>query len=588
MTMARGKFKRFLVAYIAVLSVFCSGQALASLQAHVDRNPVALNESFNLILQSDDGHSDDPDLSPLKSDFDILGQSKSSSVQISNGQATQSTQWQVSLIAKHGGQLHIPSISISGQSSPPIDVNVSDASQAQTSQDSGDLFVEVSAEPHAVHVQQQIIFTVRLYSAVGLGGGSSLSAPNFPNMDAVVEKLGNDRSFQTARNGLSYSVIERRFALFPQKSGEFNSDPIVFDGNVVDPNQHDGIFMFNPFSRPSHHLRVRSNTVAFSVKPIPAGYAVGQWLPASKLQLEEHWSSNPPTFTVGEPITRTVVETAGGLTSSQLPALDGGTLDGFKLYPDQPQLKDDNDDAGVTGRREQKIAYIPTRPGDVTLPAIEVKWWNTGLNKEEVASLPVRHFTVLPEKPGQASALPPASTQGLDAYMTAGSMDAASSAPTSRTTHFSAGWWPWLSLFLGVGWCVTLFLCWWRTRKQPGKTGDMVSKRAPQREISLKDVEKQLKKSCLENDPTKAKTLLLACAKHQWPADPPVSLIAIAHRSHPKLAEALTELDRVLYANTKADWRGETLWNLYAARIPETTRKETDKDQALESLYPRV
>ena len=408
--MVKARFNRFLILVITALCVLYSTQSSASLQAQVDRNPVAVNESFNLTLQSSDNSSGEPDLSALKRDFDILGQSKSSSFQIINGQISHNTQWQISLTPKHAGQLQIPAITLGGQSSPPISLTVTAASQADTAQQSKNLFVEVSAEPQTVHVQQQIIFTVRLYSALSLGDGSNLSDPEFPKMDAVVERLGTDRPFQVVRNGQAYSVIERRYAVFPQKSGQFNSSPVVFDGSVVEANQGGGGFMFNPFNQSTRHLRLNSKTIAFSVKPVPAGFDSSQWLPASKLQLEEQWSENPPKFTVGEPITRTLTITANGLTASQLPALDSSKIDGLKLYPDQPTLKDSQDGNGIVGTREQKIAFIPTRPGNVTLPAIEIKWWNVNTDKEEVARLPARSITILPGSPNQVSAPPPTPT----------------------------------------------------------------------------------------------------------------------------------------------------------------------------------
>jgi hypothetical protein len=45
--------------------------ASAALQAYVDRNPVAEDESFTLTLQSDEDLDGSPDLSPLRRDFDI-------------------------------------------------------------------------------------------------------------------------------------------------------------------------------------------------------------------------------------------------------------------------------------------------------------------------------------------------------------------------------------------------------------------------------------------------------------------------------------------------------------------------------------
>ncbi|MHB9119444.1 MAG: BatD family protein [Burkholderiales bacterium] len=568
--------KRVLILIFTLLSVLATAQALASLQAKVDRNPVAMDESFNLILQSSDSRSGDPDLSALKQDFDILGQSKSSRFQIDNGQTTQSTQWQIQLMPKRSGKLTIPAIAAGGQSSQPIALQVNPAGQAPASQQDGNLFLEVGAEPHAAYVQQQIIFTVRLYRSVDLGDGSTLSDPTFPNMDAAVERLGADRAFQTVRNGKPYSVIERRYAVFPQKSGQFSSAPVVFDGTVVEAGQGGGLFMFNPFGQSTRHLRLRSKAVTLTVKPIPGAFNGSQWLPASTLQLAEQWSENPPKFTVGEPITRTLTLTAKGQAASQLTALDSQSADGFKLYPDQPALKDSKDDSGITGVRVQKIALIPSRPGSLTLPAVKIKWWNVNSDKMEETSLPARQVTVLPGSPDQT----PAAAPPLPAP--APSAQSAGSALGLKLTSLPAaprGWWPWLSLLLGTGWLATLLL-WWRQarKKSPPSPGTA-------REETQKQAEKQLKKSCLENDPAQAKACLLAWSKQQWPHSPPASLTALARRCDPTLAAALTELDHALYAKTKTHWQGETLWQLFSHHKPKDVEAKTGQDATLPPLY---
>lgn len=578
--MVKARFNRFLIFLIAALCVLSCTQASASLQARVDRNPVAVNESFNLTLLSSDSSSGEPDLSALKRDFDILGQSKSSSFQIINGQISHTTQWQISLTPKHAGQLKIPAIPVGGQSSAPINLTVTTANQAGTPQQSKNLFLEVSAAPQTVHVQQQIIFTVRLYSALSLGEGSSLSDPTFPNMDAVVERLGADHPFEVMRNGQPYSVIERRYAVFPQKSGQFSSAPVVFDGSVVEANQHGGGFMFNPFNQHTRQLRLDSKSVTFAVKPVPPGYDIRQWLPASNLQLTEQWSENPPKFTVGEPITRTLTVTANGLTATQLPAMDSGTIDGLKLYPDQPTLKNGQDGNGIIGTREQKIAYIPTRAGNITLPAIEIKWWNVNTNQAEVARLPARSLTVLPGSPNQVSA-PPPSSPPLTTEAPA-SPNLATNGPQSSGVLVSASqrWWPWLALLLGTGWLITLIAWWWRAHKKTPQAGiDAAS------EETLGQLEKQFRKACMENNAPQAKTQLLAWAKQRWHEKPPATLTALARLCEPALADAVTQLDRSLYAKTQTPWQGEILWQRFSRYKPGDIRVKTDKNPALEPLY---
>ena len=564
---------------IAAFFVLMTAPAQAAFQAFVDRNPVAVDESFTLTLKSDESLDSNPDLSVLQLDFDVLGQTRGSSIQIINGNATQSTHWQISLMAKRSGQLTIPAIMAGKQTTQPIALNVTAVDQAQAAQQSGELFIEVNADPRTAYVQQQMIFTARLYRNVNIGNGSTLSDPKFPGMDAVVERLGEDRSYQTTHNGQAYAVIERRYAVYPQKSGQFISEPVQFDGEVIEARQGGGIFMFDPFNQNSRHKRANSKSVTFSIKPVPAALGGTPWLPTNKLQLAEQWSENPPKFIVGEPITRTLVISANALTASQLPTLGGNTIEGFKLYPDQPTLKNDKDSNGVKSVRTQKIALMPLRAGYYTLPEIEIRWWNIATDKEEVTQLPARNITVLPTSSNQQSAV----SAGISSYELPEQQTLLDTPPALNqaiTTNTTQGWWLWLALFFAVGWLATSFIWWWQARK---KTSPAVPIKI--HKDSPRGLEKQLQKNCLSHDATLAKATLLAWAKLCWPQNSPTSLTAMARLCQPDLASALIELDRTLYAKNQGSWQGEHLWGLFSRSKAVAEASQIEKKDTLEQLY---
>ncbi len=581
--MVTSDLNRTIVLLITLVYLLIPLSALAALQAFVDRNPVAEGESLTLTLKSNEDLNGNPDLSALQQDFDVLGQSQGSSMQIINGNVTRSVQWQISMMPKRSGTLVIPSIKAGGQATQPITLTVTKADQAKASRQSGELFLEVSAEPHTAYVQQQIIFTARLYRAVNIGNQSTLSEPKFPGMDAVVEQLGDDRSYQTVRNGQEYAVTERRYAVYPQKSGQFSSAPVQFDGVIVEAGGGGGFFMFDPFSQRTRQKRVTSTTIPFTIKPAPAGIGGAQWLPATRLDLSEQWSENPPKFIAGEPITRTVVISARGLTASQLPALDSSAIDGLKFYPDQPTLKDNKGNNGIDGVRTQKVAILPTRAGSFILPSIEVKWWNVGTDRMEVARLPARTITVLPgtANSGNTIQTPVMSGSASSARTPTPETEADSSLlPGSLIgTHYSSGWWPWLSLVLALGWLATLFL-WWQARNNsaPAKTSTAS-------EESLRQLENQLKKYCFGNDAEQAQAKLLAWAKVRWPQNPPTSLTAMAGYCEPELASELNKLDRTLYAGDKAAWLGGKLWQEFIQHKPDSATVGTGENESLEPLF---
>jgi hypothetical protein len=90
--------------------------------------------------------------------------------------------------------------------------------------------LELGIDGDQVMVQQQVPVVVRLYSAVPIRGGE-LSAPSADG--AVLERLGEDSQYRTQRNGRDYQVIERRFSLSPQRSGELRIAPVQFEGELM-------------------------------------------------------------------------------------------------------------------------------------------------------------------------------------------------------------------------------------------------------------------------------------------------------------------------------------------------------------------
>ena len=94
---ASTSFSHAMRAVLMLLIMSFSGLTLAAnITASVDRNPVTVDESFTLILKADGEPDDDPDLSPLSDDFEVLGTSQSTSMNFINGVFERSSSWNIS------------------------------------------------------------------------------------------------------------------------------------------------------------------------------------------------------------------------------------------------------------------------------------------------------------------------------------------------------------------------------------------------------------------------------------------------------------------------------------------------------------
>ena len=295
------------VVLILLLILYAAGIRAATIRAHLDRNPVTVNESFLLTFDVQGEADGEADFSPLEALFDILNRSQGSKIQIINGRMDRTSQWQLTLMARDVGNYTIPAISFGKDRSNSLSLVV-EAETANASDQVGSVFLEAELTPQQAYVQSQLVYTVRLLRSVNLRSGS-LSEPKLSGVEVMVEKLGDDRSFETLRNGVRYVVVERSFAIFPQQSGTLTVEPTVFQGQIIEGSR------FN-FKETLRSKRVASQPFSVAVQPIPAA-AQRPWLPSRELRLVEDWPQDPPRFRVGEPLTRTVTLTASGIAAAQ-------------------------------------------------------------------------------------------------------------------------------------------------------------------------------------------------------------------------------------------------------------------------------
>src|SRR4029079_270889 len=116
----------------------------------------------------------------------------------------------------------------------------------------------------------------------------------------VVQRLGQDKSYLATIGERRYHVMERHYALTPEKSGTLNRPSLVFCGNTLDAADPPGFF-----SRP-RTISARSDAVELNVKPKPeTSPATESWLPAQSMLLKDD-TELPNEIHVGDPVTRTI------------------------------------------------------------------------------------------------------------------------------------------------------------------------------------------------------------------------------------------------------------------------------------------
>jgi hypothetical protein len=421
------------------------------LSATVDKNPVLADESITLsVVASGSASRDAFNASPLNADFIVGRTSVSSQTQMINFDTTRTTIWTTSLIPRKPGRFVIPAFTIEGKSSDPINMMVLPVS-ARQSTEGRDVYVTTEVDTHETYLQQQVRYTAKLYLARDLQRGS-LSAPTLENGE--IRQIGKDAEYTDIVDGKRYRVIERTFAVIPQKSGTFTIQGPIFEGEVVQGRQQS----FGFFNRSKTINRV-GPAQEVSVKPIPANYK-GTWLPSEYVELHEEWQPDTNEFTVGEPITRTLTLTAVGVDEAQLPAINSQYPAGVKVYPNQPSTTTIEKDDTLIAQRTETIAIIPSQAGEFTIDEVKVPWFNIVSGQIEYAVLPKRTITVI----GAAnSSPPPSSPEALQntSPKTPVTTDTNISPIDTNPVVYKDGWWSissWILLTLwlltAIGWLI--------------------------------------------------------------------------------------------------------------------------------------
>ncbi|MNH89108.1 hypothetical protein D3C73_416230 [compost metagenome] len=535
-------------------TLLCTFQVhAAELVASVDRTRLNSGETIELTLESNDvTQFGKPDLTPLEPLFEVRGTRQVNQLNTLNGDNRATTRWIVTLLPLHNGTVVIPSLKLGDIQSQPITVQVVESETQENPNKQAAVFIDASLDQTSVYVQAQAILTLRIYHSVSLYDDSSLPPLQIP--DARIEQLGDSRTYEKDIDGLRHGVIEMRYAIYPQHSGELIIPAQVFNAALVDPQPVQDAAQ-GP--KAGKLMRVTSAELLLTVKAKPLTYpADAPWLPARSLTLSEIWNPEPDHTQVGDSLTRSLTVKAEGLSSTQLPPLPGTDVGGLRRYPDQPVLGNQNSERGLVGSREDREALVPTRTGAIELPTVDVVWWNTFEDHLEHSSLPARTLHV-------------AANPSLVVDTPAGASAVQASADSEALWR-----WKLSTLFLA---CTTLlgFGLWWRGRWQPAVA------RTAQTGPSPRTVLDDLKRACLANDSHATRQALDAWARQQ-----PETLADMAARFVP-LSDALDGLNGALYSETGQHWQGEELWRAIRT-IPIAERvQDPVGDSGLPPLYPK-
>lgn len=546
--------------------------ALASLSVSVDRTEISDADLLvvNVLLQNSNS-SIGPDFDVLERDFEIVsssGAQQTSRVSITNGKRRSEVyvRWQLTLRARRLGNLVIPALVAGNEQSAPMTINVTKQTNAMQRRTSEYVFFDTSVDVNETYVQGQVLYTVKLFYLESISGDFP-APPVLP--DAVVETIEGEKRYASDINNRRYYVLEKRYGIYPQKSGELTIPRETFAGTRGR----------NSLFATGDRVMAISKPITIDIKPKPATFPAANWLPAKALVLKETWSQTPPVFTVGEPVNRILTLVVEGVAGSLLPPLDSFEIEGAKTYVDPPTLSEVATNGGIVATQIYTIGVVPTRAGTMTLPAISLPWWNTETDRLETAMLAATTFNVA------ANAVATAPRPGV---ITVQDTPMVASPDTSPMQSSS----PWTSVAIALAaifallWLITLAL-WWRARRHqsttaiPSATDSVIL--MPQ---GAKALFQQLTQACQRDDALAARHALFLWGKQQYPqinANHELALVL----NHAALTTEIAELERSIYAANKqqAAWQGAALLTALEDRLAQNNGAEK-KTMLLAEMNP--
>ena len=569
--------RRLLILSTLCLSAMTASDSYAALTAKVDRTVLDSNETLRAELRYDGQvFAGEPDFEPLSKDFEVLSNRRQQNYSNVNGKTESYTAWTLELRPKRAGILLIPSLTFKKEVSNAVELRVR-AAPTNSSANPGTqpIYTETTVDTNTPYVGQQVILTHRLYTSVQL---RDFALSELTIDKAELHRLG-DTQYQKVINGRNYLVLEVKYAIFPQAKGTLIIPSLRFAAYEVNNRSQFGVFN----NRGNQIIRDTESKV-LEVNALPSHASIDGWMPSTSVTMEQRWSGDIDSVTVGEPVTRTITIRAEGLSAAQITPLQEPQGDNYRGYPDQPQLDEIITPNGLAATRIESLALVPNKPGEIVLPAVQLVWWDTNSNQPRIASLSPITLQVSPSSNIDATANGSNVMQMTNDAMTTLATDALKPKVSFMTN---------LSLSINAL-LITLIIVLLMRRKRESSAA-----RSQQPSLSLDSARLNLKQQlrAIESEAKDENLMAMRDAILRWgkilfAENPPSTLKSLGDLlGNPSISQLFAQLDQQLY-----QYNGVPETTLDVALLLASLKKESNfnrgsasKDNAgtaLQSLYP--
>jgi len=335
----------------------------------------------------------------------LMGPNQSSSVQIVNGNFSQTLSFTYVLQAVNEGTFKIGAAEISGSAgkvlSNALSINVvKGSSQPQSQQgnqgstqqntaDSKNVFLKTFVDKANVYQGEAVVVTYRLYTKVALVNYSVEKIPSmngFWSQDIAMPQQLQFR--QENLDGVAYNVADiKKMVLFPQRSGTLTVD--AMNGEVIariqvkrqgrnnDPFDQffNDPFFNNPFNSGVKDVKVplKGEAVKINVKALPDNAPASFNGAVGKLNFEV--SVDKKELKAHEPVTLKIkISGKGNIKLIDPPSITFPP--DFETYDPKENSNLNATTAGVTGTKTIEYLLIPRNAGEYKIPIADFAFFD--------------------------------------------------------------------------------------------------------------------------------------------------------------------------------------------------------------------
>jgi len=212
--------------------------------------------------------------------------------------------------------------------------------------------------------------------------------PVFPTLDQpnlMISVPEGGSGPVTERVGSSdWSGVSRRYTVTPLTAGQFQIPPLEIGITWADPETNAPIE--TTLSLPEQ---------SFTATIPPAAKGLDPFIAAKALSLTQTIEGAAEALKPGDSLTRTITAEITGTSAILLPSLaPPGALIGLAAYPDSPSVQDRADRGQITGTRTERTVYVAESGGQGSLPAVELRWFNTETGQIETTSTEAAPYAI--------------------------------------------------------------------------------------------------------------------------------------------------------------------------------------------------